>query len=172
MHKDKQAGNQNLKSTAFEDSIASAKKTAYKLLSYRDHSSHEVIKKLRAKGFSETTITQTLSFLKKIQLIDDPKFVREWSRFRVERDHYGPFRLRGELLKKGFSPEEIDPLVRDLSQEYDILSVIEHALTQRYKDLSELQEEKPRRRAFDYLRRKGHDTHAILAVFRKIGIIS
>lgn len=172
MRRDLTRGKRNLKSTVFEDSPASAKKAAYKILSYRDHSTHEISQKLRAKGFSEETITETLQFLKEIQLLDDQKFASEWSRFRIERGHYGPIRLRRELLSKGLPPEEVEDVIRRLSEEYDPIPQIETALTQRYKKCSDLQDPKCRRRAFDYLRRKGYETHNILAVFRKIGVMT
>lgn len=148
-----------------------AKKAAYKILSSRDHSTYEITQKLRAKGFSEETVKRTLRYLKEIRLLDDRKFAREWVRFRVERDHYGPIRLRGELLKKGLSSEIVENLLRRLSGEYDLAHQIEAALTRRYKTLSDLQLPKQRRRAFGYLRRKGHEIPAILSVFRKIGAI-
>lgn len=162
----------NSKSTGFDDSFESAKKAAYHILSYRDHSTHEVTKKLSAKGFSEERITQTLRFLREIQLLDDQKFARTWSRFRVEHHHYGPIRLRGELLKKGLPAEEVADLVKHLFQEYDPLHQIKTALTRRYKNPADLQEQKLRRRAFDYLLRKGHAPQAILSVFRKMGIMA
>ena len=162
----------NSKSTVFDDSFESAKKAAYHILSYRDHSTHEVTKKLSAKGFSEERITQTLLFLKEIQLLDDQKFARAWSRFRVEHHHYGPIRLREELLKKGLPTEEVGDLVEHLAQEYDPLHQIETALTRRYKNPADLQEQQLRRRAFDYLRRKGHAPQAILSVFRKMGVMT
>lgn len=159
-----------MESSVFEDSITSAKKVGYKILSYRDHTSHEVTKKLERKGFSEETISKTILFFKQIDLINDQKYAQTWSQFRIEQDHYGPIRIKMELLKKGISSAEVNTLIYALSDQYNLRHQAKTALIHRYKNLEDLQNPKGRRRAYDFLRRKGHQSETIMAVFKTVGI--
>lgn len=160
----------NLRSTDSDRSFKAAKKQAYKLLSRRDRSPFEIAQKLKEKQFSEATITETISYLKEIDLLNESRFIRHWSRFRLEQHSYGPIRLRRELLDKGLSTEDVDRFIEGLSGEWDPAHLTEKALLRRYKDPSALQTPIHRRRAFDFLQRKGHTTESILAVFRKNGL--
>ena len=163
-------GSRNSKSTVFEDTFEAAKKTAYKMLSRRDRTAHEIAQKLKEKGFSEATISETISSLKEVHLLDDLRFARGWARFRLESSHFGVIRLRRELLEKGIPPGDLDNILCQVAEEFDLISVAEAALSSRYKDLAILQDRTARRRAFDFLRRRGHPTENILRLFKKVGV--
>lgn len=157
----------NSKSTTFEDTLASGKKLAFRRLAQRDHSSQELEEKLRQKGFSDATTSKVINELKQMKLIDDERFVETWSRFRIAHHHFGPHRLREELLKKGISSEDIAAYMQTISRTYDFVDEVEKTLLQRYPDPSQLKGKTMRRRAFDFLRRKGHETETILKIFKK-----
>ncbi len=159
-------------SSIFEDSVPSAKKAGYKILSYRDHTSHEMTQKLARKGFSEKTISKTVLFFKQFKLINDQKYARAWSQYRIEQDYFGPIRIRKELLKKGLPSTEVSTLIHDLSGQYNLSHQAESVLVRRYKNLETLQTPKYRRRAYDFLRRKGYPGETIMTVFRKIGALA
>jgi len=162
----------NSRSTAFEDSFSDAKKTAYKILSYRDHSAHELIRKLSAKGYSEPNISKVVLFLKETNILNDLEFAERWSRARVERDHFGPVRLRQELLRKGLPLTDVEDQIQDICKEFDPFCQAEKALLSRYKDMGTLKDQTRCRRAFDFLRRKGHESAIILEVFKKKGLLN
>lgn len=140
------------------------------MLSRRDRSSHEITQKLKEKGFSQAVISEVILSLKKVHLLDDHRFTQTWARCRLENNHFGPIRLRRELLEKGISAGDVDSTLSKVMGEFDLVSVAETALLGRYKDLSTLQDRTVRRRAFDFLRRKGHPTENILMLFKKVGI--
>jgi len=165
-------GSRNSKSTVFEDSLDAARKEAFKILSRRDRSACEVAQKLSKKGFSEEIVSAAILSLKNGRYLDDLRFARSWIRYRLESQHFGPIRLKKELREKGILPGEIDKVLREVGEECDLYFVVESALRSRYKDLSALQDPSLRRRAFDFLRRKGHSPEVIFKLFKKLDIPS
>jgi regulatory protein len=149
-------------------SLSRAKETAYRFLSYRDRSAHEIVSKLEEKGFPAEIVSQTISFLKEAGYLDDARFARQWARSRTEYRHFGPIRLRQELLEKGISSAEAEAVLSQLSEERDPVQSAEAALVRRFKDPASLQDLNNRQRAFAFLQRKGYSTETILKVFRKI----
>ncbi len=162
---------QNLKSTVFEDQSRAAKKVAFQCLSRRDHSSHELAAKLNQKGFSKATVSKVMHELEVMNLIDDTRFLETWSRFRIEHHHFGPLRLRQEFLNKGIPSADVTAHLQKISDERDCADEVEKALLHRYPDPSQLKEKNAQRRAFDFLRRKGHETEIIFKVFRKYKLL-
>jgi regulatory protein len=148
--------------------IDAAKQAAYRILSYRDRSAHELREKLKEKGFSEEVIAEVVPFLEGIGALNDLRFAGQWVRSRTDYRHLGPVRLRRELLEKGISAVEADAALRQLSEERDPLASAEEALTRRFHDPALLEEPAVRQRAFAFLQRKGFSTETILKVFRKI----
>jgi regulatory protein len=145
-----------------------AKKSGFNILSRRDHSTFELSRKLKERGFSEIICAQVIAYLQSLQLLDDLKFIRQWSRFRLDLHSFGPLRLRKELLEKGLPCGEVDSFINHLPEEWAPEILVETALLKRYKDLAILKTEKNRRRVHDFLVRKGHSRAAIFSVFRKL----
>lgn len=148
-----------------------AKKKAIRILSRRDHSTFEITQKLKETGFPEAICFRVVRYLKEIHWLDDHKFIRQWSRFRLDLHGFGPIRLRRELLEKGLPAGEIELFINNLSEEWAPESLAETALLRRYKDPMTLKILKNRRKAFDFLLRKGHSRAVIFLVFRKLGIL-
>jgi len=140
------------------------------MLSRRDRTAFEIAQKLKQKEFPEAIVSEVIAYLKEIDLLNESRFIRNWSRFRVEQHHFGPIRLRAELLSKGLESDEVDDFIATLSEEYDPAALAETALLRRYKNLSRLQTPTEQRKAFNFLQRKGHSTEAILKAFRKNGL--
>lgn len=148
-------------------SLSGAKETAYRFLSYRDRSSHEIVSKLGEKGFSKEIVSEVVAFLTEAGYLNDARFARQWARSRMETRRLGPVRLKGELQKKGIAPEEIMAVLGALSEETELPLLAEEALLRKFKGSASLQEPKVRQRAFDFLRRKGFNTDTILKVFKR-----
>ncbi|MFQ5580959.1 MAG: regulatory protein RecX [Nitrospiria bacterium] len=142
----------------------SAKNKAYRMLTYRDRSSHEIMAKLIEKEFPEDVIAVVISDLKALGVLNDKRFAEQWIRYQVENRNLGPFRLQCELRKKGFSVPEVNRLLEELSEDWEQMA--RRALLKRYKALIQLQDLRLRRQAFSFLQRKGFDAETILTVFR------
>lgn len=149
-------------------SLNQAKETAYRLLSYRDRSSKEIVLKLEEKGFAEGMIVETLSFLREAGYLDDVRFARQWAQSRMERRRLGPIRLKGELLEKGIPSDLIEEVLSGLSDQWAPLALAGQALLQRFPDPAPLQNLKIRKKAFVFLQRKGFSAETILTLFRKM----
>ena len=153
-----------------ERSFDAAKQAAYRILSYQDRTTHELDMKLKEKGFSEEIISETIQYLEGIGALNDARFARQWARSRTEYRHFGPIRLRQELLEKGISKEEVEAVLNQLSEEHDPIASAEESLARRFKDPALLKDSNNRQRAFAFLQRKGFAAETILKVFRKTGM--
>jgi regulatory protein len=146
-----------------------AKQTAYRLLSYRDRSIKEIETKLTEKGYPEETIAEVIASLKEANYLDDDRFARQWVRLRTEHHHFGPIRLKRELLEKGIPSEEADRAIEGRSEEWDLVEQAEAALRRRFKNSTSLHDMKARQKAYAFLQRKGFNTETIFKAFKKIG---
>ncbi len=156
-----------MKSTVLQDRLSAAKKVAFQCLSRRDHSRHELSEKLYQKGFSKPTVSKLMHQLEEMNLINDTRFLETWSRFRIEHHHFGPLRLRQEFLKKGIPSADVAAQIQKISETSNLEDEAEKTLLHRYPNPSQLKEKNAQRRAFDFLRRKGHETETIFKIFKK-----
>ncbi len=81
---------------------------AYRYLSRRDHSAHELRVKLRAKQFDKADIDKTIERLVERGYIDDIRYCLGFANARVKKMRIGPQRLRIDLMRKGFGDEIIE----------------------------------------------------------------
>lgn len=75
-----------------------------RMLSMREHSRHELRRKLIQRHFDENDIDQVLDRLQSEGLQNDARFVEQYIRSRGNKG-YGPIRIRMELKEKGISDE-------------------------------------------------------------------
>ncbi|HLB43113.1 MAG TPA: regulatory protein RecX [Gammaproteobacteria bacterium] len=76
------------------------------LLANRDHSQHEVVKKLTAKGYSSDEINSLILEFIQNRWIDDRRFTENYILKRRNKG-YGPYRINIELRAFGISDELI-----------------------------------------------------------------
>ncbi len=165
-------GDSHTRAKGGEDrSYSEAKAKAYRMLSHRDRTSHEIAMKLKEKGFSEEIVSTVVAKLKEVGALNDKRFAEHWMRYQVENRHLGPLRLKMTLLEKGFSAPEVARLLERLSEEWDPVYVARRALLKRYKELTRLQDLRLRRKAFAFLQRKGFSTENIQMAFRNSDVI-
>ena len=85
------------------------------LLAFRDHSSRELLTKLRQKGYGEGA-EQAVEKLTEEGYVDDERFARAYAAELVRVKHFGRRRIVTELLKKGIDPS----LTRDIADETEV----------------------------------------------------
>lgn len=83
---------------------------ALRLLARREHSRHELERKLRAKGHVEAAIARVLDELTASDLVSDQRTAEAYVTARM-RKGYGPRRLRQELHERGVEDDLIVPLL-------------------------------------------------------------
>ena len=125
------------------------------LLSRRDHSVGELKRKLRQKKFSEAAISRTVSIYKKSGLLDDKSYAEKVvSRQLAEKPSGRPY-LISLLMSKLIIRELAEETVESLYQSEDELGLAVSALSQRWNQYSQFELEEARRKAYNYLSRKG-----------------
>ncbi|MFH1612897.1 MAG: regulatory protein RecX, partial [bacterium] len=77
----------------------------FKLLSYRSYTIFELEKKLKNRKISKEEIEKTINFFKKLNLIDDRLFAKQWIEQRIRFKPRGKKLIEKELLFKGISKE-------------------------------------------------------------------
>ncbi len=138
------------------------KERALHLLTYRARSKKELTDRLKEKGTEINIIADVVGELETIGLVNDNGFAELWVRERSKS--YGPFRLRGELIKKGIAKEIIDKTLSELN-ELDTA----HRLAQKWMDRHKnLALDVLKHRLFSFLMRRGisYETINSLNIFK------
>ncbi len=130
--------------------IRRAYNCAVSLLSRRDHSEKELLRKLKEKGYAEGA-ESAVEKLKNSGYIDDERFCRLYASELVRVKSYGKKRVEQELYRKGVSREIINSVLEEISFDTDTLSDI---IKRKY--LSKMTDEKGRQRIFNALMRLGY----------------
>jgi regulatory protein len=77
------------------------------MLAGREHSAHELSRKLIAKGHSQRSVEAVLTKLQELDLQSDQRFAEMYVRSRVNKG-YGPIKIRQDLYQRGLDDELID----------------------------------------------------------------
>lgn len=100
----------------------SARTTALRMISMRDHSGRQLREKLSEKGYSEEEVEETLEFLRKKRFLDDLRYGRNLIRYMAERRYFGAYKIRMELSLK-LDREYVDELLPDELENYNFAAL-------------------------------------------------
>lgn len=156
---------QSRRDAAVSGSLEKAKEYAFFLLKFRLRSEHELISRLRQKGFTEEACRETVNFLRDRRFIDDRVFAKGWVASRLKRP-FGLKRIKGELLQKGLAKEIIEEAFTQAEKEYDELSVVKDLAGRRFGRLKSIDPLKARQRVYGYLLRRGFSPDSIKAAVK------
>lgn len=135
---------------------------AVSLLSRRDHSESELLRKLREKGFSDGA-EEAISKLKNSGYIDDERFCQVYSSELIRLKGYGRRRVEQELYRKGVSRDIISCVLDEISFDDDkLVDIIKK------KHLSKMTDEKGKKKAINALMRLGYSYSEIRDALNKI----
>ena len=90
--------------------LRSAKESALRMLTAREHSTFELKRKLAARGHARGTVERVVGGLADRALVSDRRFVDAFVRTRIERGQ-GPIRIRAMLRERGVEDELIEDAV-------------------------------------------------------------
>ena len=90
--------------------------TAFRMLARRDHTSRELILKLRRKGYGRQAIDGALQRCRTLGYLDDAKTARVMAR-RLAGKGYGPLRIRQALKQKGLEDVLVERAMADGDEE-------------------------------------------------------
>lgn len=86
--------------------LEKGKNYALYLLSYRDRSKVEIIKKLRERHYQKEVVAKIIEYLEEKKILDDQKFALEWATSRVKKG-FARRRIEQELREKGVDEKTI-----------------------------------------------------------------
>lgn len=135
----------------------------YRLLSRRGRSEREVRDYFKTLSFkrkikdkeeiSEIVIESLIEKLKLRDLINDKRFASDWVESRGKKR--GTQILKGELIQKGIDREIIEEVISYQSSAVSQEEIAEQALEKKMKSFSSLDEIKFKRKATEFLMRRG-----------------
>jgi regulatory protein len=124
------------------------------LLVRREHSRSELTRKLKDRGIERDDAAAALEVLASQDFQNDTRFAQAWARTRAAAG-YGPMRIRAELATHALSRDEIAAALAACDTDWDALA---GALATRRFRQGELADPVKRRKAIDWLVRRGFDT--------------
>lgn len=140
---------------------------AFKYLSYRERSRHEMEDYLARKGFSQSVAEQTVRYLKNLDYINDRRFALAWGKNRIDTRQVGKYRLQQELLGKGISEEDVDRALATLYSDVDELQLAQTCVEKKLRTFQRVGAETQRRRIAQFLQRKGFPGHVIAGILER-----
>ncbi|MEW6556310.1 MAG: regulatory protein RecX [Elusimicrobiota bacterium] len=142
-----------------------AQKYAFWLLARRNHSEKEIREKI-GRNYDENVVEKVIEKLKILKLINDEKFAKEWTEYRLRNNKSKNFILR-ELNRKGITHEMAATILNSFSiDETEVAYKIIRNKLPRYKKLEPL---KAKNKIYQFLTRKGFDYDTIEQVVNRLG---
>lgn len=142
--------------------IRRAYNCAVSLLSRRDHSKKELLRKLTEKGYSDGA-QAAIQKLCDSGYISDERFCRLYASELVRLKGYGKRRIEQELYRKGIDRDIIQNVLEEISFDSDTLSGI---IKKKY--LSKMSDERGRQKVFNALMRLGYSYGEIRDALKNI----
>jgi regulatory protein len=140
---------------------------ALAILSRRDMSSAELVRRLTVKGFAGELAEETACRLHKAGYLDDRRFARRWAESAILNGRgFGP-RLRFELARQLVPAEIASEVLASLAEEYDELETLSAILEKKFSGFDAASaSDREKRRVMQYFQRRGFSTAAIFRLFR------
>ncbi len=154
---------EDLNKILFEAEVGKLMEKMYRLFGIRQRSEKEVRDYFRIKlrETSQLVIDATIDSLNKKGLVNDEQFAKSWVESRSKK--YGVNRIRQELFQKGIDKEFIDEAVGGISNE----EIAEKALEKKLKNWKNLKPWEFKKKAYDFLMRKGFEYEVVKMVIEK-----
>lgn len=151
-----------LEALGAEDEVETAHERALRLLARRPRSERELRDDMRRRRVPEPMQTAVLRRLAEAGLIDDAAFAAAWVENRQAFRPRSAVGLRTELRRKGIGRETIEAALGD----YDEAGAAQAALERAARRWPNEAWDEFRRRATDYLARRGFDYEIVTRVVR------
>ena len=135
---------------------------AYRLLSVRSHSEHELAAKLRRKGLDDAIIRDVVNMLLEYGMLDDAAYARGYIRRRMYGKPIGRGLLARELKQRGIDGDIIESQLMGIGPEMEYKS----ALALARKKLEGMGGDFSCTRIASYLWRRGFGGDTIARVYR------
>ena len=132
---------------------ADAFEAALGALDRKERTAHELALWLKGRGFAMDEIEAALRRLFETEVLDDERFARRYAEDKRDLSGWGPERIREALLDRGVPIDTIEGVLA-LDSHGDQLDRAREILIRRARPLDD---DADRRRALEYLARRGYD---------------
>jgi regulatory protein len=109
-----------------------ARDAAVRLLARREHSTDELRRKLKRRGYAGPTIDHVVTSLRDSESVSDARFAESFVRVRAERGQ-GPLRIRADLRERGVTDTLVDEVLTTTAEFW--LTRANLARTKRFGDV-------------------------------------
>jgi len=138
---------------------------ATRLLALRQHSTGELRLKLRKKGFEWATADRVIGEFKKRRLLDDAQYAQAVAESLLRRRPCGRAYLLSHLQRRQVEREIAAYAVDVVLQDYQQNDLAVEALRKRWREYAQFELETARRKAYNYLARRGFSFEQARAAF-------
>lgn len=144
-----------------------ALKSALRILTRRDHSRYELVRKLKQRGFGNEDIDEAVSCCQQFDYINDERTARLYMR-QLKRKGYGKKRIQLELNKKGLKGASIQHILDESVSAIDERVGAERILKKNMKRFErEKDAQKKRDKIYRFLQARGFTGEVITQTLKK-----
>ncbi len=139
-----------------------------RVLAIREHSVREAELKLQRKGFGPDSVSAVVQKYRRLELLDDARYARRVVETSLKRNPSGRGFLIALLRKKGIARTLAEQTVDTALRNVDEVELATRSLEKRWSGYRQLELERARRKAYNYLSRRGISYQAAKAAFEKL----
>ena len=148
-------------------SSKSAYNAALRILTRRDHSRYELVRKLKQRGFSSEDIDHAVTACEKYDYIDDERTANVYIR-QLKRKGYGKKRIQLELKKKGLKGDRILNILDESVSETEECEGAQRILTKNVKRFEREKDlQKRRDKIYRFLHTRGFSREVITKTIKR-----
>ena len=141
-----------------------AKQYALKLLSYRGRSEKELKERLIKKGISESMVSSTVDYLRRLGYLDDVSLAEALKREAVSRKLLSKTGAKKYLLNRGIPRDIVQSVF--LQEEESDRETAKKYVRKKIRMFENYPEETARRRLYNQLLRRGYSPEIICAALK------
>lgn len=142
------------------NSILDAQKKIEYYCAYQERCHDEVIQKLREMSLSSDEVDEVVVYLIENNFLNEERFARSFARGKHRIKHWGKIRIVNELKFRNISQYNITTALKEINPEDYLMSF--NSLSDRFwKNITESNTLKKRKKFCDYLLRKGFESNLI-----------
>lgn len=141
--------------------------TALDILSRRDHSEAELVRKLRTRGIDAGEIERVVARLREFGYLDDRRVACRLVESALAQGKMVGARLQGELRRRGIPPELAEEALALSAADCDERALVGDLLTRKFPGFDPLTADpREKRRVVGWFQRRGFGLGAILEALR------
>ena len=157
-----------MKSNTPNSSSKSVLNSALRILTRRDHSRYELVRKLKQRGFSIEDIDDAVADCERLDYINDERTVKAYIR-QLKRKGYGKKRIQLELNKKGLKGARTLSILDESVSAIDEREGAERILKKNMKRFAREKEALKRRdKIYRFLHARGFSPEVIAAAIKGV----